>query len=176
MAKKEETTSVAKQLADIRKMTGSELRQKYAEVFGEESRSGNVDWLVKRIAWRIQANLEGDLSERARARIAELANDADLRLKAPADFEVEPEPKPAAAPKRGTKPVAKSADKRLPPVGSVITRDYKKQKIKVKVRADGLEYEGELYPTLSAVAKAVTGSAWNGYLFFQLGQYSGGAK
>jgi hypothetical protein len=37
-------------------------------------------WLVKRIAWRMQALAEGDLSERARRRAAELANDADLRL------------------------------------------------------------------------------------------------
>ena len=44
------------------------LRAKYAEVFGDETKTGNKPWLVKRIAWRLQAIEEGDLSERARRR------------------------------------------------------------------------------------------------------------
>ena len=64
-------------------MTPKELRAKYEEVFEEACRSGHKQWLVKRIIWRLQANAFGDLSERARRRAEELANDADLRLKAP---------------------------------------------------------------------------------------------
>lgn len=167
-------TSVAKELAALEKMTATQLRAKYLEVFGEASRSGHKEWLIKRIAWRIQANLEGDLSERARRRIEELANDADLRLKAPATLKLIIEPEPA--PRQVTTTVAKNQDKRLPPVGSVITRAYKGTKIKVTVRTNGLEHDGGLYPTLSAVAKAITGKHCNGFYFFRLGQYAGGAK
>jgi hypothetical protein len=168
------TINVAKELAALQKMTGGQLRTKYAEVFGEESRSGHKEWLVKRIAWRIQANIEGDLSERARRRGLELANEADLRLKAPTTLKLGIEPK--HAPRTVQTNAAKSPDDRLPPVGTVITRDYRGQKLSVTVRSNGLEYAGELYRSLSAVAKAITGTHINGYLFFALGKYAGGAK
>ena len=58
----------------------------------------------------------------------------------------------------------------LPPPGNWIERDYKGQTIRVLVIADGFEYEGERYRSLSAVAKAVTGSHMNGFLFFRLGR------
>ena len=64
-------------------MTVTQLRQKYVEVFGEETRSNNKQFLFRRIAWRIQALAEGGLSERARRRALEIANDADLRIRAP---------------------------------------------------------------------------------------------
>ncbi len=53
--------------------------ERYEDVFGESTRSGNKAWMIKRIAWRLQANAYGGLSERAKARAAELANDADVR-------------------------------------------------------------------------------------------------
>ncbi len=172
MPVKETKINIPKELAALERMTSTQLRVKYAEVFGEESRSGHKEWLVKRIAWRIQANVEGDLSERARRRAAELANDADLRLKAPATLKLVAEPQPAK--KQVTRPVPQPNDSRLPPPGTVITREYKGHKLKVTVRANGLEYDGELYKTLSAVAKAVTGTHTNGFLFFKMGQYGGG--
>lgn len=171
-AVQETKTNIPKELAALERMTSTQLRVKYAEVFGEESRSGHKEWLVKRIAWRIQANVEGDLSERAKRRAAELANDADLRLKAPTTLKLVVERQPAT--KSVTRSIRQSADTRLPPPGTVITRDYKERKIKVTVRANGLEYDGELYNTLSAVAKAVTGTHTNGFLFFKIGQYGGG--
>ena len=61
-----------------------DLRETYHEVFGEETRSRHKEFLWKRIAWRLQANEEGDLSERAKRRAAELANDADIRVRVPA--------------------------------------------------------------------------------------------
>lgn len=69
----------------LSRMTVGELRDKYLEVFGEETRSYHKEFLRKRIAWRIQALAEGDLSERARRRAEELANDADLRTRSPRD-------------------------------------------------------------------------------------------
>ncbi len=76
--------NVGRELARLKKMYPSELREQYAEVFGEASRSGNKDFLVKRIIWRMQSLEQGGLSERARARARELARDADLRLRPPA--------------------------------------------------------------------------------------------
>ena len=44
--------------------------------------------------------------------------------------------------------------------------------MRVTVLADGFEYQGHVYRSLSAVAKAVTGTHTNGYLFFRLGAYA----
>src|SRR5262249_54534062 len=77
------SVNLAKEVAALGRMTVKDLRGRNAEVFGEASNAANKVWLVKRIAWRLQAGAEGDLSERARQRAAELANDADLRLSPP---------------------------------------------------------------------------------------------
>jgi hypothetical protein len=147
---------LAREIALLPRLTVKELQAKYAEVFGEQARAHNKPWLVKRVAWRMQALAEGGLSERARLRAAELANDADLRVIPPkAALET-----PRVIPIR--------TNDRLPTVGSVITRSYKGETINVKVLADGFEYEGQFYKSLSAVAKAVSGSHCNGYLFFRI--------
>jgi hypothetical protein len=114
----------------------------------------------------LQAQAEGDLTERARRRAAELADDADLRLGPP---KAKPIPLPAATAGRTATATARfESDGRLPPPGSLITRPYKGGTVQVKVLPKGFEYEGEVYRSLSAVAKAVTGSHCNGYLFFRL--------
>jgi hypothetical protein len=153
-------TTIEREVGRLRKLPPGRLRERYAEVFGEPTRTGNKDWLVKRIAWRLQALAEGDLSDRARRRAAELARDADLRLSPP-------KPRPAAGPTAGGEPLA-ATDPRLPPVGSVLTRPYKGAVVEVRVLAVGFEYAGDVYPSLSAVAKAVTGSHLNGFAFFRL--------
>jgi hypothetical protein len=112
--------NVAKEVAALQRLTIGELRQRYAEAFSEQPSTNNRTWLVKRIVWRLQAVAEGDLSERARQRAAELANDADLRTSAPRVAVADP------APERTTvKAVRFQADERLPPPGSVITRKYR---------------------------------------------------
>ena len=151
-------------------MTPAELRVKYAAAFGEGSRSGHRDWLIKRIIWRLQALAEGDLSERARCRATELANDADLRIHAPSPLKVSRAPQQRVVSPKVTVP----RDDRLPMLGTVIVRKYKGKLLEVHVLADGFAYAGEVYPTLSAVAKTVTGSHTNGFLFFRMGKYGGG--
>ena len=54
-----------KEIRALRIMTTGELRDRYREVFSEESRSYNKQYLVRRIAWQLQARDEGGLSERA---------------------------------------------------------------------------------------------------------------
>src|SRR4051812_12640585 len=77
------TEALAMPIEGLRKLKTKALKVRYRELFGEESRSSNHGHLFRRIAWRLQANAEVGLSERARRRAAELANDADLRLRAP---------------------------------------------------------------------------------------------
>jgi hypothetical protein len=153
------------EIAALRRLSAKELRQRFAELFGEATHTSNRTWLIKRLAWRLQALAEGDLSERARRRAAELANDADLRLNAPRAkaTTVPPEPVSVSAP----------ADHRLPPPGTILTRLYKGRQLQVQVLTDGFAYAGTVYPSLSAVAKAITGSHTNGFLFFRLNTTKG---
>ena len=58
-------------------------------------------------------------------------------------------------------------DYHLPPPGTILTRPYKGQQLHVQVLTDGFAYAGRVYASLSAVAKAATGSHCNGYLFFR---------
>ena len=152
--------NIPREIAALQRLTVKQLRARYGEVFGEQTNANNRAWLVKRLAWRLQALAEGDLSERARRRAAELANDADLRLNPPRD-------RPTSAPQPPA-PLPTPVDPRLPPPGTVLTRRYKGQDLHVQVLANGFAFTGVLYPSLSAVAKAITGSHCNGFLFFRL--------
>lgn len=160
--------NVGKEIAVLKHMTVAELRARYAEVFGEETRSHHKDFLIKHIAWRLQSKAEGDLSERARARAAELANDADIRM-TPPRRSARPDGQAVTV---GTLRI--SADKRLPMPGTVLSRQYKGRTVVVTILPNGFEYEGEVYRSLSAVAKAVTGTHWNGYHSFGLGAWGVG--
>src|SRR5262249_22412487 len=163
------------ELAGLDRLSVPELRHKYATLFGEPTWVANRAWLVKRLAWRMQALAEGDLSERARRRALELANDADLRLGPPRPQQN------GAVKKNGS--VSSTAvtvasprgqrDARLPRPGTLLTRAYKGQTLQVQVLADGFEFEGKFYDSLSAVARAITGSHCSGYGFFNLGRRGG---
>src|SRR6516162_789602 len=102
------SAKLSEEIAALAQMSATVLRQRYAELFGDPTQVGNRAWLVRRIAWRLQAQAEGGLSERARRRAAELANEADLRYNSP----------PAQI--NGTPP----ALSRLPAPGHVLTRLY----------------------------------------------------
>lgn len=154
--------AMGKEVAALQRMSVKELRARYAELFDDETRTGNKVWLVKRIAWRMQALDEGGLSERARARAEELANEADLRLSPPKGNRL------AGSLPTATIPLSSQRDPRLPIPGTIITRDYKGRRLQVHVLDSGFEYDGEFYKSLSAVAKAITGSHANGYHFFGL--------
>ena len=158
------TSDIGKQIAVLRQMTVRELREKYEEVFGEPTRAGNKDFLFKRIAWRLQSLVEGDLSERARRRAAEIARDADIRTTIPRP----PKVSPGAERRTVTAPAPHIADERVPPPGTVLTRGYRNRAYDVTVLTNGFEYDGQVYRSLSAVAKVITGSHWNGLLFFKI--------
>ena len=152
---------VAKELVVLKAMTVAELRVRYGQAFGEETRVGSKTWLVKRIIWGLQALAEGDLSERARLRAAELAQDANLRLFPPR------EKRAASTSAQKNKNGNGAVKSPLPLPGTILTRWYKGQTLKVQVLRHGFEYDGQVYKSLSAVAKAITGSHTSGFLFFR---------
>jgi len=155
--------NIKAELAALEKMTTGELAERYAELFDRPARTRHRAYLIRKIAWRLQANAEGDLSERARRRAAELADDADVRVMPPrAGLSVAPHPATPTGQRR-------ARDPRLPTPGTAITRHYKGRTIEVVVLPKGFEYEGQFYRTLTAVAKAVTNSHCNGFRFFHLG-------
>jgi len=145
----------------LRHMTTTQLQLKYRELFGQTSHSNHKDYLFRRVAWRLQALAEGGLSERARQIAREIATDAELRL---------------CAPKKviGTQPTVRIAnasrqlDSRVPAPGTQLIKRYKNATLTVTVLEDGFQYGERVYKSLSAIARHVTGTQWNGYLFFGL--------
>src|SRR5438552_18047122 len=83
--------SVVAAITELPKAKVATLQRRYRELFGEESKSSNKQFLFRRIAWRLQANAEGYLSERALRRAAEIADDQDLRIRAPQQFLARPD-------------------------------------------------------------------------------------
>src|SRR5262245_36957437 len=172
--------NLADEIAALARQTVPELRQRYAALFGEATFARHKTWLVKRIAWRLQAVAEGELSERARQRALQLANDADLRLSPPMPAATCTD-QTVAAPATTAEPAATAdgvsvppqlspgyADVRLPAPGAILTRLYKGRRLEVTVLARGFAHDGIVYRSLSAVAKAITGSHCNAFLFFRL--------
>ena len=148
--------SLIKEMIAVRKLSMEELRARYLELFGEESKSRNKDYLFKRIAYRLQELKHGGLTEAARARAESLAEHAPVRRRLP----------PGAAEELTR--VAQPRDPRLPPVGTVLRRTFNGAEHEVTVLDDGFEYQGERFTSLSVLASKIAGTRWNGYGFFRL--------
>jgi hypothetical protein len=158
--------SVVAQIAELQRMTVGQLREKWKELYGgEETRSFNKQFLFRRLAWRLQELKFGGLSERAKARIAELNATDDLRFLPPRGWNPEAIVTQGATPLLERRPIR---DSRLPSPGSTLTRQYHGREIRVIVLEKGFEWEGRPYKSLSAIAREVTGQRWNGLLFFNL--------
>ncbi len=141
-------------LEKMRQMTVRQLLEEHHAVFGEPSASRHKRHLVRQLAWGLQARAAGGLSRRALRRAAELVENRPLHV--------------AAATRREGSNGPRAARRRLPIPGTVLSRLYKGRTLHVEVLDDGLQYEGQVFKTLSAVAKAITGSHWSGYRFFGL--------
>ena len=137
-----------------------DLQRKYEELLGEKALSDNRAYLCRKIAYRMQELEYGGLSEKAQNRLAEF-----IKLYDPVNNMA------FRSSVSTVTPAIKKAsirDKRLPIPGSVIIKKYKGKTIQVKVLENGFEYNGKLYKNLTAIAKEITGSHWNGYLFFKI--------
>ena len=151
------SAAMTRRLAALADMSVGELAAEYREVFGEPTRSRNKGYLRKKVAWRVQELAEGGLSERARSRIEELNADA------PAQWRGRGQRRKAAS-----RSVDPARDPRLPDPGIVLTREYQGVDHEVTVLDEGFEYQGERYRSLSKVAREITDTNWNGFLFFGL--------
>jgi len=164
------TDQTATELDELHYLSTNELAEKYHDLHGQPVRTRHRQYLIRKLAWRIQANAMGDLSDRARKRAKELANDADVRVMAPKSLICPPQ----TGGVRSTTKRHSKRDPRIPAVGSAIVRQYKGKAIRVVVldAVDGFEYNGQRYRTLTAVAKVATGTHINGFRFFMLGEKS----
>jgi hypothetical protein len=148
--------TVSQQLASLEGMTVGQLAEKFREVFGFPTRTRNKPYLRKRVAWRIQELAEGGLSPRALAKIEELAPLAPVRWR------------PDLTTSTGAGPLPRTRDPRLPAPGTVLVRTHKGVEHQVTVLADGFEYHEERHASLSQIARLITGTPWNGFLFWGL--------
>ena len=138
--------SVLAQLAALPGKTTPELKQLWRELYDREPPSYSKPFLVKRLAYRIQELAYGGLSTRAEAKLRELIAEEEARLN-------------GKLPKR-------SRDR--PIVGTRLIREWQGVEHTATVLDDGFEYQGRRYKSLSAVARAITGTRWNGPAFFAL--------
>ncbi len=151
-------SSLMDEVGSLRKLTVGGLRERYLELFGEESASRNKDYLFKRIVYRLQELKYGGLTPIARERAALLAEDAPIRRRIGAiddhdDLSLRPTP---------------GRDARLPPAGTKIHRTFNGTDYTVTVLDDGFLFEGRRYKSLSVIAREISGTRWNGFGFFGL--------
>ncbi len=131
-----------------------ELLTRYEALFGKPPRTKHRAWLWKRIAWKVQERRFGGLSEVAKRRLEELISEIDLPL----------------GERQRTDTGAPCGDSGATQhkVGTVFTRTWRGREVRARRVEGGYESEGVVYRSLSALAKAITGSHWNGRLFFGL--------
>jgi hypothetical protein len=137
------TESIAARVAALPKKPTPELKQMWRELFDREPPGFSRSYLVSRLAYRIQELAYGGLKPAIRTRLDALADGLD--------------------PKAARKRVING-----PVVGAQLIREWQGVEHKVTVLADGFEWEGRWYKSLSAVARAITGTRWNGPVFFGL--------
>ena len=155
--------NIKQEVARMKSMATAALQEYFETVCLEPPRSRNRDWMIKKIAWRLQANEQGGLPERVRQRALAMADDADLRKRPPQSFTDQ-----ISLACEQTTVIDPGRDPRLPPAGDQLHKTYKGQKLVVHVGESTFEFNGTTYNTLSAVAKAISGSHVNGFTFFGL--------
>jgi hypothetical protein len=144
----------------LQAMPMAELKREFLKAFGWQHSTHNRSTLVRRILWRRQY---GPLSPETVARAREIAQVVMVR-------EIAPRGWPESAAEITALVKSPARDGRLPAPGTLLSREYQGREVLVTVGEDDFEYEGERYTSLSAIARKVTGTAWNGLLFFGLTQ------
>ncbi len=151
--------SITAQVAALQKMSVAMLRKRWLDVFGEPTRQRHRRFLIKRLAAAIQNDTGPKLTAEEETKVEEYR--AMLRQMPPEKWfpgkQCRPRRKPKKPPQR----------RELTP-GNVVTKMHDGQEIAVTVREDGFEWQGQVYRSLSAVAKEVTGTTWNGWRWFGL--------
>jgi hypothetical protein len=136
--------SVLAQVAALPEKSTAELKQLWRDLYDREPPSGNKPFLIKRLAYRIQELAYGGLSARAEAKLNVLIEEEDRRVRGLPSL------------RKGDRPIA----------GTRLIRQWQGVEHCVTVLDDGFEYQGARYRSLSAIARTITGTRWNGPLFF----------
>jgi hypothetical protein len=143
------TDSIAAQVAALPKTPTPELKRMWRELFDKEPPGFSRSYLISRLSYRLQELHFGGLKPATRAKLDALADALD----------------PKTARRRVVdRPVA----------GAQLIREWRGVEHKVTVLPDGFEWEGRRYKSLSAVARAITGTRWNGFTFFGVKRHGGG--
>ena len=153
-------------LQTVSKLDAAGLHKLHRELFGSDLPMPNAEHLRRKIAWHIQAQAEGGLPEAARQRALAIARNSQVRVRGggnPGRRPTGQQPQHAI-----TTGISSTHDSRLPMPGSLLVKDFKGRTIVVKVLDDGFEYDDHRFASLSAVAREITGTKWNGFLFFGL--------
>ena len=158
---KQTMIAVSAQLQALDGFTLAQLQKKHLELYGIESRTKNKSFLRKKLAYRIQELAEGGLSPQAKARIEELAP-ALLPDRKEAKRRMTHCPAPSV------QVVALPRDPRLPEVGTILRREYGGSVHEVECLPQGFKFRNHIHKSLSAIARIITGTNWNGFLFFGL--------
>ena len=135
---------VIARLAEIKTMDIVALKGMWRDLFATEPPPYNRKFLESRLAYRVQELAYGGLKPETLKRLAALAEELD----------------------RGSSGRSRTEDR--PMVGTRLMREWQGIEHCVTVTADGYEYDGRAYQSLSAVARTITGTRWNGWLFFGL--------
>jgi Protein of unknown function (DUF2924) len=149
----------------------SELQRLHQKVFGSAIPSGNSELGRRRIAWHVQSEREGGLPESARQHALAIGREAGLRFRSGRRGNAE-----LPLPHSTVTGIVLDHDSRLPMPGSVVIKEHQGKTIVVRVLDAGFEYEGRRFTSLSAVAKEITGTKWNGFLFFGLTKETRGRR
>jgi hypothetical protein len=143
--------SIPARLAALKTTSTPDLKAQWCELFDSEPPPFNRRYLESRLAYRIQELAYGGLKPETLKRLARLGNDLDggdrLKSRIRADI----------------KPIA----------GTRLLREWQGGEHVATVTADGFEWQGCPYKSLSAIARAITGTRWNGWVFFGLKNYRG---
>jgi len=150
----------------VSKLDAAALHKLHRDLFGSDRLMPNAEHLRRKIVWHVQAQAEGGLPEAARQRALAIARNSKLRVRDAWNGRRGQTASPAQH--AVTTGISPTHDSRLPMPGSLLVKDFKGQTIVVKVHDDGFEYDGRRFASLSAVAKEITGTKWNGFLFFGL--------
>ena len=141
--------TVLRQLTALSKMKVPELREKWRELNGTKPPAYNRQYLIRRLAYRIQEMYYGGLSENAKQQLAQVA---------------EADPLASVGKPKAQK---KQEPTRLVP-GTRLKRRWRGVEYEVVVVEGGFKYDGQVYRSLTAVAIAITGTKWSGRIFFGL--------
>jgi len=144
------------------RMQPQELQRLYQRLFESAVPSGNSELARRRIAWHVQAEREGRVPESARKHALAIAKEASLRI------QLRRGRVDSAANKATVTGMVSGHDSRLPMAGSIIVKEHRGKTLVVHVLDRGFEYDGRRFASLSAIASDITGTKWNGFLFFGL--------